>query len=95
MPDGESILFMAASDRKGWRGELDYDIYRLNLATSALERLTTGNGFASDLKVFADGKTAAFLKWYKNRIGNPASNELYLLDLESHKVTLFKVNGLN
>lgn len=34
--------------------------------TGNLERLTNGNGIASDLKVFADGKTAVFLKWHKN-----------------------------
>jgi TolB protein len=95
MPDGKSILVMAASDRKGWRGELDYDIYRVDLTTGALERLTDGNGFASHLKVYADGKTALFLKWHKNWLGNPVSNELYLLDLQSHRLTPLKVNGLN
>jgi Tol biopolymer transport system component len=95
LPDGKSILFMAASDRKGWKGELDYDIYRVYLATGALERLTTGNGIASNLKVFADGKTAVFLKWRKNWRGTPDSNELYLLDLQSYKLTPFEVNGLD
>jgi Tol biopolymer transport system component len=95
MPDGKSVLFMAASDRKGWKGELDYDIYRVDLATDALERLTNGNGIASGLRIFADGKTAVFLKWHKNWRGTRDISELYLLDLPSHKLTPFKVNGLD
>lgn len=92
MPDGKSILFMAASDgKKGF----DYDIYRVDLATGVLERLTNGNGIASDLKVFADGKTAVFLKWHKNWRGTPNANELYLLDVQTHKLTPLKVTGLD
>jgi Tol biopolymer transport system component len=63
MPDGKSILFMAASDGKhGY----DYDVYRLDLGTGTLERLTNGNGYATDLKVSADGNTAVFLKWHSD-----------------------------
>jgi len=91
MPDGKSILFMAASDGK--RG-LDYDIYRVNLATGGLERLTNGNGIASGLKVSADGKMALFLKWHKNWRGTLDASELYVLDLQSLKLALFKIEGL-
>jgi Tol biopolymer transport system component len=92
MPDGKSILFLAATE--GWQF-YDYDAYRLNLQTGAVERLTKRNGYATDLRVFADGKTAAFLKWRSDRHATPVENDLYLLDLQSHSVTPMKVDGLN
>lgn len=92
MPDGKSILFLAASD--GWHG-FNYDVYKLDLATRAIDRLTKGNGYATDLRVFPDGKTAAFLKWQSDRHATPVKSDLYLLDLETRTVTLLKVTGLN
>ena len=92
MPNGTSILFLAASEG---RHGFDYDMYRLDLGTGELERLTKGNGYATDLRVSADGKTAAFLKWRKNWMGEVTDAELYLLALESHKLTPLKVIGLN
>jgi Tol biopolymer transport system component len=92
MPDGKSILFLAATE--GWRF-YDYDVYRLDLQTGAVERLTKRNGYATDLRVFADGKTAAFLKWRSDRHATPVESELYLLDIQSHNVTPVKVSGLN
>jgi Tol biopolymer transport system component len=92
MPDG-SILFMAASNgRRGY----DYDIYELNVQSGALERLTQGNGYATDLAVSADGKTAAFLKWRKNWFEDlTGSNQVYLLEVQSHKLSPLKISGLN
>ena len=92
MPDGKSILFLAATE--GWRF-YDYDVYRLDLETGAVERVTKKNGYATDLRVFADGKTAAFLKWRSDRHATPVESELYLLDIQSHNVTPVKVSGLN
>lgn len=92
MPDGKSILFLAATE--GWR-YYDYDVYRLDLQTGAVEKLTKRNGYATDLRVFADGKTAAFLKWRSDRHATPVESELYLLDLQSHNVTPVKIDGLN
>jgi len=95
MPDGKSILFMAASNGRGlWKG-FDYDVYRVDIGTGELEQLTKGNGYASDLKVSADGKTAVFLKWRSDWRGTPIKNELYLLDVQSRRLTALKVNGLN
>jgi Tol biopolymer transport system component len=91
MPDGKSILFLAATE--GWRF-YDYDVYHLDLQTGAVERLTKRNGYATDLRVFADGKTAVFLKWRSDRHATPVESELYLLDLQSHNVIPMKVNGL-
>ena len=91
MPDGKRVLFMAASDGKhGY----DYDVYSVDLATGSLDRLTNGNGYATDLKVSADGNTAVFLKWQSDRHGTPAKSEVYLLDVQSHKVTPLKITGL-
>jgi Tol biopolymer transport system component len=92
LKDG-SILFMAASDGKhGY----DYDVYRLDLKTESLERFTHGNGYATDLAVSADGKTAAFLKWRKNWLGDlTGDNQVYLLDVQSQKLTPLKISGLN
>jgi Tol biopolymer transport system component len=92
MPDGKSILFMAASDGKHG---FDYDVYRLDLQTGSLERLTKGNGYATDLKVSADGKTAAFLKWRKNWLGDLSGNQVYLLDVQNRTLTPLKIKGLN
>jgi len=92
MPDGKSILFMAGSDGKhGY----DYDVYRVNLATGSLDRLTTGSGYATDLKVSADGKTAVFLKRQSDWHGTPVKSEVYLLDVQTHKLTVLKVTGLD
>jgi len=87
LPDG-NILFMAAS--KG-----GYEVYRLNPDTGAIEKLTDRNGYATDLKVSADGKTAAFLKWRKNWMLEVTAPEPYLLDLQSHTLTPLVVTGLN
>lgn len=92
MPDGKGILFMAATHGK--RGN-DYDVYRMNLGTNVVERLTQGNGYAGALKLLPDGKTAAFLKWREDRRGTTVGTDVYLLDLSTHQLTLFKVNGLN
>jgi Tol biopolymer transport system component len=88
LPDG-SILFMAANTR------VDYDVYQLNPETGAIEKLTNHNGYATELKVSAGGKTAAFLKWRKNWKLEVTDPEPYLLDLESHKLTPLRVSGLN
>jgi Tol biopolymer transport system component len=94
MADGKSILFMAASNGRLLSG-YDYDVYRVDIETGAVDRFTKGNGFATDLRVSADGKTAAFLKWRSDWRGTPVANELYLLDVETRKLTLLKINGLS
>jgi len=95
LPDGKSILFMAASNgKRPWSG-YDYDVYRLDLEAGMLQRLTDGNGYATDLKVTADGKTAVFLKWRSDWHSTPVKSELYLLNIESHKLTPIKVSGLD
>ena len=92
MPDGTSIVFLAATE--GW-WFFDYDVYRLHLQTGVVERLTKKNGYATDLRVFADGKTAAFLRWRSDRHATPVESALYLLDLQTHNITPVQVTGLN
>jgi Tol biopolymer transport system component len=91
MPDGKSILFLAASNGKhGY----DYDVYRIDLETKAIQKLTTGNGYATNLRVSMDGKTAIFLKWRSDRHATPVESEIYLLDIETHKLVPLSVTGL-
>lgn len=87
LPDG-SILFMAADEY------VDYDLYRLDPDTGRIEKLTNANGYSTELKVSADGKTAAFLKWRMNWMLEVTDPKPYLLDVESHKLTPLKVSGL-
>jgi Tol biopolymer transport system component len=92
MPDGKSILFMAASNGKHG---FDYDVYEMEIETGKIEGLTTGNGYATDLKVSADGKTAVLLKWHSDAHATPVTNELFLLDMQSRDLTPVAVTGLN
>lgn len=89
-PDG-SILFMAATNGKHG---FDYDVYRLDLETGALGALTKGNGYATELRVSAEGKTAAFLKWRKNWLGDLVGNQIYLLDVQSRSLRPLEIKGL-
>ena len=91
MPDGKSLLFMAASN--GNAG-FDYDVYKVDIASGSLERLTQGNGFATGLSVSADGKTAVFLKWRLNWQKRPVECTPYLLDVQTHKLTPMNIEGL-
>jgi Tol biopolymer transport system component len=92
LPDGKSIMFMAASDGKSG---YDYDVYRMTLATGALEKLTGANGYSTGLAISADGGTAIFLKWKLDWHKTPVSSELYSLDLQTHSVRPVKITGLN
>ena len=87
LPDG-SILFMAADEH------LSYDVYRLNPDIGGIEKLTNANGYATELKASADGKTAAFLKW-RRTWRDVTDPEPYLLDLETRKLAPLKISGIN
>jgi len=91
MPDGRSILFMAASNgRHGY----DYDVYRIDINTKTLQRLTNGNGYATNLRVSMDGKTAVFLRWRSDRHATPVESEIYVLDIETGKLVPLSITGL-
>jgi Tol biopolymer transport system component len=88
--DGRSIYFMAASDgKKGF----DYDVYRADLSGNVVEKLTTANGYATDLCVCSDGKTAVFLRWTSRWGSLPNLTKLYTLDVATKRVTALNVTG--
>jgi len=93
LPDSKTLVFIAASERL--IGPFDYDIYQMNIETGAIERLTKGNGYATDLKVSADGKTAVFLKWHSDWHGTPDRSQLEILDLQTRVVTSLQIKGLD
>jgi Tol biopolymer transport system component len=88
--DGRSIYFMGASD--GEKG-FDYDVYRADIASNAVEKFTTANGYATDLAVSADGKTAVFLKWTSRWGSLPNLSKLYILDMATKRTTSLNVTG--
>jgi len=87
LPDGD-ILFEAANKR------LDYDVYRLNPDTGAIAKLTDRNGYATSLRVSADGNTAVFLQWRKSWMGELAGCDVYMLDLKSGRLGSVRITGL-
>lgn len=89
-PDGQHIYFMAAIDgKKGF----DYDVYRADLAGNNVEKLTSANGYATDLCLSSDGKTAAFLRWTSRWGSTPNFSRLYKLDLSTRRLTPLNVTG--
>jgi Tol biopolymer transport system component len=91
MPDGNSILFDSATT--GASGYFDYDIYRMDLHSRKIEKLTTANGYSYGLQLSRDGKTAVFMRdishWYRSK------TEILLLDLTTRRLTPLKVTGLD
>jgi len=88
--DAQSIYFMAASDgKKGF----DNDVYREDLVSNAVEKFTTANGYATDLSVSSDGKTAVFLRWTSRWGSLPNLSRLYTLDMETKRATALNVTG--
>lgn len=91
-PDGQSILFMAASE--GSRGAaFDYDVYRMELRGGSVTKLTSANGYATGLCVSPDGKKALFMKWTSDEHRTPIASKLYLLDLETRQVSPLPISG--
>jgi len=84
--DGRSIYFMAA-DGQG------YEVYRSDLAGNSVEKFTTANGYATELCVSRDGKTAVFLRWTSRWGSLPNLAKLYSLDLASKRLSAWNVTG--
>lgn len=89
-PDGRSIVFLAAT--QGTKA-FDYDVYRLDLASNAVEKLTTANGYATNLCLSIDGKNAVFLRWSSKYGSTPTVSRMYLLDLTTKRVTALPITG--
>jgi Tol biopolymer transport system component len=90
--DGRSIFFMSAST--GING-FDYDVYKMDLKTGALEQLTKQNGYSTELRVSPDGKSAIFEKWSKNWRSDPVRPALYLLNLNTRELTKLNIEFKN
>jgi len=88
--DGGSIYFLAAS--QGAKA-FDYDVYRLDLASNVVEKLTIANGFASDLCVSDDGRYAVLLRWTAKWGSTPNISRLFLLDLTTKRLTALNITG--
>ncbi|HZC24033.1 MAG TPA: hypothetical protein VE866_11890 [Candidatus Binatia bacterium] len=90
MPDGKSILFSAATDHLA---HYDYDIYRMDLQTQKVDRLTRNLGYAHGLQLSRDGKTAIFMRdsshWFRNK------TEIFLLDIATRKLAPFTITGID
>lgn len=65
----------------------------LSSESGATSRVQSVNGYATDLRVLPDEKTAVSLKWRSDRRGFSITNELHLLDLQGRNVTPLRVNG--
>ncbi|MFZ1139645.1 MAG: hypothetical protein WAN76_10725 [Candidatus Sulfotelmatobacter sp.] len=89
-PDGRRIVFLAAS--QGSKA-FDYDVYRLDLASNAVEKLPAKSGYATNLCLSSDGKSAAFLRW-SSRYGSsfPTVSKMYLLDLTTKNLTALPIH---
>jgi Tol biopolymer transport system component len=57
-PDGRSVIFLAAT--QGSKA-FDYDVFRLDLATNTMSKLTANSGYATNLVISPDGNSAVFL----------------------------------
>lgn len=91
LPDGENILFLAAATEPS--GPFDYEVFRMNLQTQEIVKLTNRNGYAYSLRVSSNGKTAAFVRqeWHD---GQPGNSAIFLLDLASGRVSPFRITGI-
>lgn len=90
MPDGKSILFNAATNHLA---RYDYDIYRMDLQTQEVNRLTRNIGYAYGLQLSRDGKTAIFMRdsshWFRDK------TEIFLLDIATRKLAPFTIIGID
>ena len=75
LPDGRSVVFFAASQPPA--GNFDYNVYRLDTASGAIEQLTHLTGLLDGLSVSTDGKKAVLLH----------HGVYYILDLGTHRLT--------
>ncbi len=75
LPDGRSIIFSAAAQPP--TGNFDYNVYRLDIVSGAIEQLTADSGLLDGFSVSADGRKAVLLR-----------QDVYsILDLGTHQLT--------
>ncbi|MGC2110346.1 MAG: hypothetical protein WA655_12570 [Candidatus Korobacteraceae bacterium] len=92
MPDGKSVVFLAASQMP--QRNYDYDVFRMNLEKRTPEKLTFANEYADAVRPSPDGKVLIFAKWRLNSEGRPSGNELYMIDLHARELKPLKLTGL-
>jgi Tol biopolymer transport system component len=75
LPDGRSVVFSAAAQPP--EGNFDYNVYRLDMTSGAIEQLTRLTGLLDGLSISTDGKKAVLLR-----------QDVYsILDLNTHQLT--------
>ena len=90
--DAKDILLMAASQGQKY---FDYDIYRLEIASRRLERLTKTNGYASDLCISQNGERAAFFTWTLSQLNSvPIHPSLQVLNIKTRAISTVAITGL-
>jgi Tol biopolymer transport system component len=89
--DGRDVYFLAPTT--GSDKEFDYDVYRLELANNSIEKLTTSNGYATDLRVSGDDRSAVYLRWASRWGSLPNLSKMYLLNLSTKSLTPLNVTG--
>jgi Tol biopolymer transport system component len=90
-PDGRDVYFLAATTQGD--KAFDYDVYRLELASNSIEKLTVTNGYATDLSVSTEGTSAVFLRWTSRWGSLPSINKMYLLNLATKNLSPVNVTG--
>jgi len=84
LPDGRSIIFSAAAQPP--TGNFDYNVYRLDIASGAMGKLTAGSGLLDSLSASADGKTAVLLRQGVYSILDLATHHLTTVPIRLHNV---------
>jgi Tol biopolymer transport system component len=74
LPDGRSIIFSAAVQPPS--GNYDYNVYRLDIDSGAIEQLTNLSGPIEGLSVSTDGKKAVLLRQGTYLILNLSTHQL-------------------
>jgi Tol biopolymer transport system component len=89
--DGSDAYFLAPTTVGG--EAFDYDVYRLDLANNSIEKLTNSNGYATDLCVSSDDRSAVYLRWTSRWGSLPNISKMYLLNLNTKSLAPLNVTG--
>lgn len=82
-PDGQSLLFKAASEPP-LKGNFDYNVYRVWLKSGKIEQMTALKGIIDALSLSRDGKKALLLQ----------DSQYFVLDVDTHKLTSVPIHDL-
>jgi Tol biopolymer transport system component len=75
LPDGRSVVFFAAAEPP--EGNFDYNVYRLDITSGAIDQLTHLTGLLDGISVSTDGKKVVLLR----------QGVYSILDLSTHQLT--------